>query len=78
LFRRLCSRRRHTHARARAVVVAPRLGVHARESRASGTTTHRDDDIALETDDDDASRAREVSSSDARGNGGRDRVPPYL
>jgi len=52
--------------RARAGVVAPRLGVHARESRASGTTTHRDDDIALETDDDDdASRAREPSSSDA-------------
>tara|TARA_B100000683_G_scaffold277200_1_gene334437 strand:- start:1243 stop:1464 length:222 start_codon:yes stop_codon:yes gene_type:complete len=53
--------------RARAVVVAPRLAVHARESRASGTTTHRDDVIALETDDDVASRAREVSSSDARG-----------
>jgi len=34
--------------RARAVVVAPRLAVHARESRASGTTTHRDDVIALD------------------------------
>jgi hypothetical protein len=66
--------------RARAVVVAPRLAVHARESRASGTTTHRDDVIALETDDDVVvARARAVvERRDARGNGGRDRVPPYL